>query len=330
MANAVFSPRDFKAWIIEEATPGTAPTITSGLYQLDVDSVAFPSLNPNQVLDVRSRTGRVLHKSDFFQDNEMRAVELSLSGTYHNDGGLSLLLNNVCANTMNAATIADASVAAAATGVSGKYGTSQADATFTLVLAPPDTDDGYNTLLTGCQCTSFSISADSGTEGGLYKWSANISTGFNPTTNNATAEAGTAYGAGLISLSGLGTKTVGAATVILSSFDVTVESPAVYSGVSSNGYEAFSRGSEISITANATVKYDSATRGLFHTFNTQTAATEGSMLVLTQGTATNCSISMPDAVFTDVVFNEGDVMMLDVSMKAVSDGSSALITFDLA
>ena len=31
MANAAFSPRDFKAWIIEEATTGTIPTITSGV-----------------------------------------------------------------------------------------------------------------------------------------------------------------------------------------------------------------------------------------------------------------------------------------------------------
>ena len=49
MANAMFSPKDFKAWVIEEATTGTSPGITSGLYQLDVDSVSFPSLNPNQV-----------------------------------------------------------------------------------------------------------------------------------------------------------------------------------------------------------------------------------------------------------------------------------------
>ncbi len=49
MANAVFSPKDFKAWVIEEATTGTKPTITSGLYQLDVDSISFPSLNVNQV-----------------------------------------------------------------------------------------------------------------------------------------------------------------------------------------------------------------------------------------------------------------------------------------
>ena len=66
MADAAFSPRDFKAWIIEEATTGTIPTITSGLLQLDVDSVAFPSIAPNQSLDVRTSIGRVLHSEDFF------------------------------------------------------------------------------------------------------------------------------------------------------------------------------------------------------------------------------------------------------------------------
>ena len=66
MANGVFSPRDFQAFVIEELTPGTAPAITSHLHQLDVDSVAFPSLSPNQVTAVRSRAGRILNIDDFF------------------------------------------------------------------------------------------------------------------------------------------------------------------------------------------------------------------------------------------------------------------------
>jgi len=329
MANAVFSPKDFKAWVIEEATPGTAPTFTSGCYQLDVDSVAFPSLNPNQITAVRSRSGRVLHKSDFFQDNEMRAVEVSLSGIFHNDGGHVMLMQSVCANDLTPDSIADVSVATAATGITGKYGTAQNNATFTLILAPPDTDDGYNTVLTGCQCTSFTVSADSGSDGGVYKWSATISTGFNPTTNNTTAEAGAAFGSTLIPISELSAKKVMALDVVLSSFSVTVESPAVYGGFSSNGYEFFARGEEISITADATVKYDLVTRVLYHNFNTQSAFTDANTFVMTQGTATNCSILIPDGVLTDVTFNEGDAMMLDVAIKAVT-GDQAPITFDLA
>ena len=115
----------------------------------------------------------------------------------------------------------------------------------------------------------------------------------------------------------------------LSSFSVTVESPAVYGGFSSSGYEFFARGEEISITADATVKYDSVTRVLYHNFNAQTAHTEADMFTMTQGTAANCSIAIPDGVLTDVTFNEGDAMMLDVAIKAVT-GDHAPITFTLA
>ncbi len=329
MANAVFSPKDFKAWVKEEAAPGTAVDISSGCYQLDVDSVAFPSLSPNQVAGVRSRSGRVLHQDDFFQDNDMKAVEVSLSGTFHNDGGHVMLMQSVAGNSLTPASVADVTVAVAATGVTGKYGETAGDKTFTLILAPPDTTDGYNTVLTGCLCTSFTVSSDSGTDGGVYKWSATISTGFNPTTNDASAEAGTAYGTGLIGISTLSAKKVYGIDVVMTAFDVTVESPAVYTGFNANGYEAFGRGEEIAITANATVKYDSATRPLYHNFNTQTDHKEADFFTMTQGTATDCSIAIPDGILTDVTFNEGDMMMLDVAMKAVT-GDHAPIAFDLA
>ena len=329
MANAVFSPKDFKAWVIEEAVCGTAPTFTSACYQLDVDSVAFPSLSPNQVMAVRSRSGRVFHQDDFFQDNDMKVVEVSLSGTFHNDGGHCMLMQSVCGNSLTPASVADATVAVAATGVTGLYGETAGDKTFTLILAPPDTTDGYNTVITGCLCTSFTVSADSGTDGGVYKWSATISTGRNLTTNDTTSEAGAVYGTGLIGITGLNAKKVYGIDVILSAFDVTVESPAVYTGVALTGYQAFGRGEEISITANATVKYDLATRPLYHTFNTQENHKEADFFTMTQTDATECSVAIPDGVLTDVTFNEGDMMMLDVAMKAVT-GDHAPITFDLA
>ena len=33
---------------------------------------------------------------------------------------------------------------------------------------------------------------------------------------------------------------------------------------------------------------------------------------------------------TNVAYNEGDAMMLDVELKALNNGSDAVITFDLA
>jgi len=339
MADAVFSPKDFKAWIIEETTLGNAynsgspnaPAITGSLYQLDVDSVAFPSISPNQVLNVRTRSGRTLSKNDFFQDNAMKATEVTLSGVYHKDVGTLMLMQSVAGQNLDTS-YADVVVASSThTGTSGKYGESGSNKTFTLVLAPPDTSDGYNTILRGCLVTSFSISADAGTDGGQYKFSATISTGLQPITNNTQTPAGTVFGTSSLAMSNLTTVKVGATDAILNSFNFTLEHPAIYTGFQTRGYKCFGRGEEFSATAEATVKYDSVTRGLYDDFNTQSAATEGNMLALTQSTATDTSIYLPDAVFTDVAFNEGDMMMLDVSMKGVNDETGAnLFNIDLA
>jgi len=41
-------------------------------------------------------------------------------------------------------------------------------------------------------------------------------------------------------------------------------------------------------------------------------------------------IEIESGLFTSVSLSEGDLMMLDCSIKSVDDGSSALITFDLS
>ena len=337
MANAAFSPRDFKAWVVEETDTGNnagalnSPSLTSGLFQLDVDSVSFPSISPNQNLDVRSSVGRVLHSNDFFQDNVMRATEVSLSGTYHNDTGHILLMQSVCGVDL-ASSVADVIIPTAATTVSGLYGTgTEANKTFTLVLAPPDTNDGYNIVLVGCLCTNFSISADSTADGGVYKWSATISTGCKPITNNTATEAGTVYSSSPISISTLtGATTINSITsTVLSSFSVTVDSPAVYTGVAATGFAAFARGAELAVTCSAQVKYDAATRPLLNNFNTQSAHDAADFFTMTQASATDCSIAIGAGVLTNAALSEGDVMMLDVEGKAVNVGNN-IIAFDLA
>ena len=337
MATAAFSPKDFKAWVIEETDTGNnagaldAPSITSNLLQLDVDSVSMPSLNVNQVLEKRTSVGRVLHANDFFQDNVLRATEVSLSGTYHNDTGHLLLMQSACGVDLNAS-VADVTIPTASTTVSGLYGSgTEANKTFTLVLAPPDTTDGYNIVLVGCLCTNFTISADSGTDGGIYKWSATISTGCKPITNNTATEAGTAYSATPISIATLTSATTinSIASTVLSSFSVSIDSPAVYSGVAATGYAAFARGAELAVTCSAQVKYDSVTRPLLNNFNIQTDHDAADFFTMTQATATDCSIAIGAGVLTNVALSEGDIMMLYVEGKAVNVGND-IITFNLA
>ena len=91
-----FSPKEWKAAVVSDATNAGATGIGTTMNQLDVDSISFPSLNVTQAMDVRSGVGHTLKDEDFFQDNKMRVVELSLSGTLHDDVGHRLLLANIC------------------------------------------------------------------------------------------------------------------------------------------------------------------------------------------------------------------------------------------
>jgi len=233
MANAVFSPKDFKVFVSEEATTGTAPdlTSTSAVFQLDVDSVSFPTLNVNQVANVRSQTGRVAHIDDFFQDNDHRAVELSLSGTFHKDGGHVMLMQSVCSNALTPDSVADVTLGTNPTATVGKYGEVEGNKTFTLVVQSPDRNDAQNIVMKGCLCTSFTLNADMGTDGGQYKFSATISSGRVPDLTENTAVSGTAYDANHIDMSGIDVSAVKIASKtapVLSSFGLTIESPAVY------------------------------------------------------------------------------------------------------
>jgi len=335
MANAVFSPKDFKVFVAEETTTGAAIdlTTTSSLFQLDVDSVSFPTLNVNQVSNVRSQTGRVAHIDDFFQDNDMRAVELSLSGTFHKDGGHVMLMQSACSNALTPDSVADVTVGAAPTATVGKYGVAEGNKTFTIAIQSPDRDDAQNIVMVGCVCTNFTLNADMGTDGGQYKFSATISSGRVPDLTENTAISGTAYDASHIDMSGIDVSAVSIASKpapILSSFSVTVDSPAIYTGVAEGaGYACFGRGEEIAITTSATVKLDSVTMELPAEFDTQSAHDPTGLFTITQTTAGNASISIPCGILTNVAYNEGDAMMLDVEMKALNKESGNILAIDL-
>tara|TARA_R110002167_G_scaffold840_2_gene3605 strand:+ start:634 stop:1644 length:1011 start_codon:yes stop_codon:yes gene_type:complete len=336
MANAVFSPKDFKVSVAEEATTGTAIdlTTTADVFQLDVDSVVFPSLNVTQVANVRSQTGRVAHIDDFFQDNDIRAVEISLSGTFHKDGGHVMLMQSACSNALTPDGVVDVTVGTAPSATVGKYGVTEGNKTFTLAVQSPDRADAQNIVMVGCVCTNFTLNADMGTDGGQYKFSATISSGRIPDLTNNIAVSATPYDANHIDMSGIDVSAVKIASKtapILSSFAVTIDSPAVYTGVDEGaGYACFGRSEEIAITASAQVKLDSVTMELPAEFDTQSTHDAADLFTLTQTTATNASIAIPCGILTNVAYAPGDIMMLDVEMKALNKESGNILAIDLA
>ena len=325
-----FSPKEFKCFVISDATnAGTSGIHSSNMQQLDVDSVSYPSLNVNQVLDVRSGVGHTLKDEDFFQDNKMRVVELSLSGTLHDDAGHRLLLANICGAAQ--ADDTNQTIASGHKIVAQKYGAAVTNnaSSLTVVIQPSDVSNQTGLEFSGCVVTSFTISADAGTEGGRYKWSATLQSGKTPDLASTAAAGSTVYanttGTTLASASGV---KVFALDAVLNSFSTTIDYPAVFTGITSTGYEVVSRGNECSVTHECQIKYDGNTKGLVNSFDTQTAALAENMFIITNNG--KFGIDTANGVLTNVAYSEGDIMMLDVSIKAVDDGTDELLIVDLS
>ena len=114
--------------------------------------------------------------------------------------------------------------------------------------------------------------------------------------------------------------------VSLNSFSVSVDFHAIWTGAVSLGFETVNRGQECSVTFDAQVKYDDGTDGLINTLDTQTAAVDGVGLNIVN--SANFDIAINDYVLTNVAMSEGDIMMLDISGKAVDDGAESLLVLD--
>jgi len=336
---AAFSPKQFEVAIAEQDDFGTIEADGGNPYHgLDVDSVGFPSLNPNQSLDVRTGS-RVLQKEDFFQDVKASVKEISVSGTATTDA-LDMLLENIMGEAEGSASGVYSFASNAGVQSVGKTDSSQAGTLLSLIIISPLSNS--NLAFKDCVVTSLNLSGDAGTEGGRVKFSATFQTGtlaedLSDAALGSGADQGvdTAFGADenyfMSSWSDTSyRKMYGVDDLVMSSFSLTLENPATFSGLSSTGYEIASRAGEFSATLDATVKYDVNTEPLIASFNNQTqeGATASQATILNNDASLTdgaFGISIPKSVLTNVAFNEGDIMMLDVSVKAVGDATNALV-----
>ena len=243
-----FSPKDFSCWVIQEETAGTSPVFTANAYALNVDSVSYPSLNVNQSLDVRTG-GRFLRDDDFYQDNKLRQVELSLSGVLHNDAGHKALIQNICNDyTGDPAVAYNYSPAAV---IYETANTATGD-TLSIIIKHGSLSAGQNMQFTGCVVTNFTISADTGTDSGRYKWSATLSTGQRPVLNDTTDAGANAYANTTDAfLSTSSAHKVFEADVVMSNFTLTLDNPAIGIGSMATGYEQMVRGTGIRVARRA-------------------------------------------------------------------------------
>ena len=332
--NTAFSPKQWTVLIRPQIEWGETEAGTD-MYQLDVDSVSMPSLGVNQSLDVRSSSGRTFTDEDFFHDNKMRAVEMTFSGNFHTDSAHKypfLNLANIATSNDNVTINPGMEPASLGNGVSISAGTMASHHIFTIAVAAPDTTSGRHMLFHNCVCTNFTISADTATDGGRYKYSATFSAGGAgaASVGSSTSVAPTASYANTtnVTMGGINATSFKVADInaTLKSFSVSVDFPAVWTGAGSFGYETVNRGQECSVTFDAQVKYDDLVDGLVSTWDSQSAPVDGVGLNIVN--SANFDIAINDYILTYVGFAEGDIMMLDISGKAIDDGAEALLSLD--
>tara|TARA_R100000654_G_C2671515_1_gene126141 strand:- start:54 stop:1076 length:1023 start_codon:yes stop_codon:yes gene_type:complete len=331
MANVLaYSPKEFQLLVAQQDDFGTITPNSGTYYAIDVDSVGSPSLNPNQVLEPRTGS-RVLQATDFFQDVKTSIKEISFSGTATTNV-LDLLLANITTTAdLNGVYTFGAEDAAQSLGV-GTTGAAAGSLLSFVYKSAFGTD--ADLAFKDCVITSLTLNGDLGTEGGRIKFSATAQTGS--VVHDLTSAAFTAdqsfSAAENYLMSAWATpasrKVYGIGSVIVNSFSCNLENPATFTGVNASGYEVVSRAGEFSATLDTSIKYDATTCGLMQSLNNQTenGSTAAQISQLNDSdTITNGAfgIQMNKTFLTNVAFNEGDIMMLDVSVKAVGQGTGS-------
>jgi len=336
ISTSAYSPKEFQVLIAEQDAFGTIEASGGNPYHaIDVDSIGTPSLNPNQGLDVRSGS-RVLIKTDFFQDVKASVKELSISGTATTDV-LDMLLENIIGEAEGAASGVYSFLTSRAVQQIGTDDGSLVGTALSLVIKSgfgTDADLSFK----DCVVTNLTLNGDVGTEGGRVKFSATFQTGsvVEDLTDAATTvdTVFTAAGTNNYLMSAwtdpIYRVAVGVNNLLVNSFSLTLDNPASFHGLSSAGYELCTRASEFSATMDMTVKYDDKTEDMFQVLNNQsTGASQGATKLNHQNAMAdgNFGISFPSSVLTNVAFNEGDIMMLDLSIKALGEsvGSSTAV-----
>lgn len=334
-----FSPKQFQLAMQGEAAIGTAD-IDGNMNLVNIDSIEMPNLNLTQVFDVRSGSGgRVADADDVLIDEKGVTKEITFSGVF--DTTIApVLLGNVCGGATVATDLITVPYnyqpAELQTGASG-----DATKTLTLAVVNPKTsvDNGSNyvnrsMIFPGCVITSLAISGDMSNESGRLRFTATARTGYISDFDEAdpsVASAFTAYGSSYYSLAtmsaGVKRTIAGAGDSVIQSFSLNIENPAEFVGQSTNGNpDAIVRAvPELSVTLDATVKYDSNTASYFEAHKANSDVVSNVANHATIADATSFGFIGSYGRITNVAYNEANAMMLDVSTKFFASSTNPLI-----
>jgi len=336
MANVkAYSSKQFSFLIAMQDDMGTLNPNSSGTpdnpyLAVDVDSIGTPSLNLTQVLEPRNGS-RVLQATDFFQDNKNKVIEISVSGTATTEV-LDMLLGNITqGDTVPYGIASSGDISSFTSGTENQT----ANQILSIMFKTPAT--GHGMAFKDCFCTSLSLTGDAGTEGGRIKFSATFKTGSLPVLNQSDIGIDTAISQNNYFMRDwVSAQRVlaGITGVLVNNFTLNIENDVIFSGLTSTGFEHMARVSEVIATADFNVKYDDLTDVLIENYHDQVSgASEGALMMGTDGTPSDgeFEFKFANSIITNAALSEGDVMALDVSVKAVGAGiGSSDLLFEIS
>ena len=312
-----YSPKDFQLAFVPETTIGTA--VTSSATLINIDSIEMPSLNPQQVLDVRHGLGRTLKAVDIFVTDSLSVREISFSGVADNVV-MPELVENITGDSSDSYAILNNYEPAGM-----KVGTG----------CISDPSAGYQMIFAGCVLTSLTVSGDIGEESGRLKVSGTFKTGMKPdlspssaATFGTTAHFNDNYFMSeyAVGESGATVQIAGISDPVMKSFSFTIENDAQFMGFDDGGnYQVIQRAlPEVTATLDAVIKYDGQTEALIETFAQQTSASTVSnqLTMATANTGGDFNIDIDNSIITDVSFSEEEAMFLSVSQRAIASASA--------
>ena len=326
---AGYAPSEFKLALKAESTIGTANVSSMNL--INVDSVSLPALNPTQVLDVRSGTGRTAKAADAFTTEKGTTKEIAFSGTADSTV-LPLLLQNI---TTTAGSSSPASYDVAYNYTPPELETDDSSSitirdTVTVAVVSPEAGNDQSIRFPGCCLTALSLTGDMGTESGRIKMSGTFKTGYPPAYAQNIPTSMTAHGSTYYYLTDFHTtRTIAGVTdCVIASWTLNLENDAIYLGY--DGATAIPQSivraiPELAVSQDFSLKYDDNTAGMHVIWK---AGSNAAIELSNHGTWSSAStfgVKAANGRITSVSWSEAAAMFVDMSIKNMATTSGDVI-----
>jgi hypothetical protein len=194
--------------------------------------------------------------------------------------------------------------------------------------------------VSGCVITSLTLSGDPNEDGGRMKFDASWISRTPKTINStftSTAFTMAAYSTAYVFLSDYSNHVkVANADVLLKSFSLTIDNPVIFGGFGGGGTDGAPQTyirsvPEMSITANPVVKYDTNVDALWEYARGSADGVQAETMTSpafqmadnATYTAGNRAIQIADATVTEIGWDEGDYLGLNITLKARGDTTTS-------